>query len=90
MVYSENEETLTHPEVCDETTEYNDRILNFHDEEIESEDDNEDLESILPKEEVVQQFTRFERNFRARRIRELTSPRRSRRNQTQMSKKIAA
>jgi hypothetical protein len=45
------------PETCAETTEYDNRI----DEEIE----------ITP-DEIDQKFARFERSYRARRIRELT------------------
>jgi len=58
------------PETCAETTEYDNRI-----EEFEIEPEEHELEVYeTPKhwEEIEQKFARFERNYRARRIRELT------------------
>lgn len=57
------------PETCEETTEYDNQIED--DVEIEPEEEQEDTSSSN-WEEVEQQFARFERNYRARRIRELT------------------
>ena len=60
------------PVSCDETTEYDNRIEN----EVEVEPDEEEgREEIDPRKnlgEIEQQFARYERNYRARRIRELT------------------
>lgn len=57
------------PDVCEETIEYQNRI---EDVEIEPEEEREDAGSRYLREEVDQQFTRYERNYRSRRIRELT------------------
>lgn len=57
------------PETCDETTEYHNRIEDI---EIEPEEEHEDFESHYLREEIDQQFSRYERNYRSRRIRELT------------------
>ena len=59
------------PETCEVTTEYDNRIED--DIEIEPEPaEQEDTESVYKREEIEQQFARYERNYRARRIRELT------------------
>jgi hypothetical protein len=64
-------ELIETPETCEETTEYDNRIED--DIEIEPEDEEqEDMESGHKREEIEQQFARYERNYRARRIRELT------------------
>ena len=53
---------------CEETTEYDNRIEN----EVEPEEEQDDLDSRKNWGEIEQQFARYERNYRARRIRELT------------------
>lgn len=62
-------EIIAAPDACEETTEYQNRI---EDVEIEPEEEHEDADSRYLREEVDQQFTRYERNYRSRRIRELT------------------
>jgi hypothetical protein len=60
------------PVTCDQTTQYDNRI----EDEVEVElDDQEEIEDAEPRKnwgEIEQQFARYERNYRARRIRELT------------------
>lgn len=58
------------PVTCEETTEYENRI----DDEIEVEPEEEEPEERLRKDwaDIEQQFARYERNYRVRRIRELT------------------
>lgn len=66
-------ELIVTPETCEDTTEYDNRIQDEIDVEIEPDDDElVDAGSHRNWEEVEQQFARFERNYRARRIRELT------------------
>jgi hypothetical protein len=63
-------EPLETPFPCEDTTEYDNRI---EDEvEIEPEEEQEDFYSVDRPEEVEQQFARYERSYRARRIREMT------------------
>ncbi len=64
-------EMLDTPEPCEETTEYDNRIEEEVEVELE-EEEQEDFDTQHNLEEVEQQFARFERNYRARRIRELT------------------
>lgn len=58
------------PVACEETTEYDNRI----EDEIEVESEEEEPEERLHTDwaGIEQQFARYERNYRARRIRELT------------------
>ncbi len=58
------------PVACDQTTEYDNRIAD----EIEPDEEEEHDETDSRKNwvEIEQQFARYERNYRARRIRELT------------------
>lgn len=81
------DELFVAPFTCEETTEYDNRIEdNF---EAELEEDQEDVGYRKTREEMEQRFARFERNFRIRRIRELTTtPFKRRRGRP--SKKIAA
>ena len=58
------------PETCEETTEYDNRIED--DFEIEPEGKLDEIDSREKWEEIELKFARFERNYRARRIRELT------------------
>ena len=60
------------PVACDQTTEYDNRIAD--EVEIEPDDQEEQEESDSRKDwaAIEQQFARYERNYRARRIRELT------------------
>ena len=63
-------EPLETPFPCEQTTEYDNPI---EDEiEIEPEEEEEDSYSLNRREEVEQQFARYERSYRARRIREMT------------------
>jgi hypothetical protein len=67
----ESIELIETPQPCEETTEYDNRIVD--EVEIEPEDEEQDdPDSHRNWEEVEQQFARYERNYRARRIRELT------------------
>ncbi|MHB9036847.1 MAG: hypothetical protein ACYC64_09275 [Armatimonadota bacterium] len=64
-------ELIETPDTCETTTEYDNRIED--DFEIEPEEvEQEDMESGYKRAEIEQQFARYERNYRARRIRELT------------------
>ncbi|MEN6356009.1 MAG: hypothetical protein ABFD83_02865 [Armatimonadota bacterium] len=64
-------ELIETPETCVVTTEYDNRIED--DIEIEPEqEEQEDIGSYHKREEIEQQFARYERNYRARRIREIT------------------
>ena len=70
LVQEETVEIISTPEACEETTEYYNRIED--DIEIEpEEEEQEEAHSHNNREEIEQQFARYERNFRARRIREL-------------------
>ena len=57
-------------DTCDETIEYDNRILDNVD--IELEELEEYSEARSKWEEIEQKFARYERNYRVRRIRELT------------------
>jgi len=65
-------EMFATPVACDQTTEYDNRIAD--EVEIEPDDQEEQEESDSRKDwaAIEQQFARYERNYRARRIRELT------------------
>ena len=63
-------EPLETPFPCEETTEYDNRIE--EEVEIEPEEEEEDFYSVDKPEEAEQQFARYERSYRARRIREMT------------------
>lgn len=68
------EETLeitSTPETCEETTEYYNRIEDGIEIEPEEEEEQEEAHSHNNREEIEQEFARYERNYRARRIREL-------------------
>ncbi|MCE5314957.1 MAG: hypothetical protein ABFD49_10640 [Armatimonadota bacterium] len=67
----DNVEMIETPETCDVTTEYDNRIEDDFETEPE-EVEQEDIESGGKREEIEQQFARYERNYRSRRIRELT------------------
>ena len=60
------------PETCEETTEYDNRIEDEMEIEPE-EDEHYGSGSQMSSKEADQTFARYERNFRARRIRELTN-----------------
>ena len=91
MEFPEVDETLlVVPEICCETTEYQNIIEVSNEHETEIDDEQEEPDTISPKEEVVQQFSRFERSFRSRRIRELTMPRHNNRRGYPHNKQIAA
>ena len=71
---NETDKLLEAPEPCDEIMEDDSRIEEIID--IEPEEDLEDFEDTFeatnnPKENFEHQFSRYERNYRARRIREL-------------------
>lgn len=79
------------PISCEETTEYDNRIED--DGEIEPEEEQEERDFHYLREEREQEFARYERNYRARRIRELTLDpvyRRGKRIRRPHSTKIAA
>jgi len=81
------DELFDAPLTCEETIEYDNRIEDNLESEIE--EDQEDVNYRTRWEELEQKFARFERNYRARRIRELTTtPIKRRRGRP--SKKIAA
>ena len=78
---NENIEFIEAPETCEdtceepseETIEYDNRI----EDEVEIEPEYEEPEvtgSIKGMNEIEQKFSRYERSYRARRIRELTAP----------------
>lgn len=73
MVAHDAIDLIATPDTCDVTTEYDNRIQDEIDVEVEP-DEGEYVEpgSHRNWEEVEQQFARYERNYRARRIRELT------------------
>ena len=58
------------PCTCEELME--EYILLEDDLEGEPEEEQEDAASLTKREEIERQFARFERNYRSRRIRELT------------------
>ena len=58
-------------DTCDETIEYDNRILDNVD--IELEELEEYSEARSKWEEIEQKFARYERNYRVRRIKELTT-----------------
>jgi len=63
------------PITCEETTEYDNRIedeVEVDPEDEEEHEDHDDYDSRRNLGEIEQQFARYERNYRARRIRELT------------------
>lgn len=63
-------ESLESPFPCEQKTEYDNPI---EDEiEIDPEEEEEDSYSPNRRDEVEQQFARYERSYRARRIREMT------------------
>lgn len=64
-------EVISTPETCEETTEYYNRIEDDIEIEPEEEEEQEDSHTHNNREEIEQQFARYERNYRARRIREL-------------------
>lgn len=63
-------EDLDTPDACEELME--ELILAEDEAEIEPEEELEDQASRRKREAIEQQFARFERNYRSRRIRELT------------------
>lgn len=83
------EELFDTPFTCEETTEYDNRIEDSFDSESEIEEEQEDVSYRKSWEEAEQKFARFERNYRIRRIRELTTtPFKRRRGRP--AKKVAA
>lgn len=67
----EADELFDAPVACEETIEYENRI----EDEIEVEPEEEEEQEQLSRSDwadIEQQFARYERNYRARRIRELT------------------
>jgi len=69
-VADEDGDILGSPDTCDETVEYDNIILDTID--IYPEDQEEDSEYRRKWEEIERKFARYERNYRLRRIRELT------------------
>lgn len=67
------DELIDAPVACEETTEYENRIedeVEFEPEEVEEQE--HETVSRADWAGIEQQFARYERNYRARRIRELT------------------
>ena len=64
------DEPIETPLTCEDTTEYDNRIED--DFEPEPEETQEEAYSSKQWEEIESQFARYERNYRVRRIRELT------------------
>ena len=65
------DELIDAPVACEETTEYDNRI----EDEIEVEPEEEEEQEMVSRgdwADIEHQFARYERNYRARRIRELT------------------
>ncbi|MGI6295569.1 MAG: hypothetical protein ACOX3G_05725 [Armatimonadota bacterium] len=60
------------PVLCEPTIEYDNRIEDEIETEPDEEEEHEDTNTRKNWEELEQQFARYERNYRARRIRELT------------------
>jgi hypothetical protein len=60
------------PVTCDQTTEYDNRIADEVEVEPDEEEEHDEGDSRKNWVEIEQQFARYERNYRARRIRELT------------------
>ncbi len=65
-------ELVEAPDTCEEKTEYDNSI--DQEVEIEPDEENESLDALNNWLEMDQIFARYERNYRARRIRELTIP----------------
>ena len=76
------------PDCCDETVEYDNSILDSID--IEPEELEEETESRNKWEEIEQKFARYERNYRVRRIRELTTAPIAKRRGRRRSRKLIA
>lgn len=84
------EQQIETPFTCEETIEDDDNRI--EDEiEIEPEEEQEDNNSRKHREEIEQQFARYERSYRARRIRELTlAPIKKKRGRKKQSERIVA
>ena len=65
-------ELLGTPVTCDQTTEYDNRIEDEVEVEPDEEEEHESADLSKNWGAIEQQFARYERNYRARRIRELT------------------
>lgn len=82
-------ELIETPDTCEDTTEYENRIQDNVD--IEPEEELEDVYSSKSRAEIERQFANYERNYRARRIREITmAPIRSKGRRGRPSAKVAA
>jgi len=68
----ETVELFATPDTCDQTTEYENRIDDEVEIDPEYEEEHEEGDSRKNWAETEQEFARYERNYRARRIRELT------------------
>jgi hypothetical protein len=67
---SSTSEFIETPDSCEGITEYDNNILENL--EIQAEAEQEETDSRRRWDEVEQKFARYERNYRARRIREMT------------------
>ena len=84
-------ELVEAPETCEETPEYDNSIEDEFEVEPEEEDDQEIADSNIGRPEIEHQFARYELNYRARRIRELTeAPIKKRGRQGRKPKALAA
>jgi len=71
-VAEDADELIETPFPCEQTTQYDNRIEDMIEIEPEEEEEPESPGSRKTWEEIEQSFARYERNYRARRIRELT------------------
>ena len=65
-------ELFATPVPCDQTIEYDNRIEDEVEVEPDEEEEHEESDPRKDWAEIEQQFARYERNYRTRRIRELT------------------
>ncbi|MCL5104000.1 MAG: hypothetical protein M1133_07795 [Armatimonadetes bacterium] len=82
-------ELIETPAACEDTTEYENRI----EENVEidpEEEEQEDIYSSQTRVEIERRFAAYERNYRARRIRELTLAPLNRGRHGRKSAKVAA
>ena len=66
-------ELIEAPETCEETIEFDNSIEDELEPELEEEEEQESTDSYVSRNEIEHQFARFESNYRARRLRELTT-----------------
>jgi hypothetical protein len=82
------DEPIETPLACEDTIEYDNRIED--DFETEPEETQDDVYSHKNWEEIEHQFARYERNYRVRRIRELTMAPLKKRGRRGLRRRVAA